>query len=416
MRSLSGRQLQWLLVVLAAAWFGSFVVFPGFFQYFAVEHYGPWFVDSAAILASNDAVARGWDPLRPNPLDLFNRPHVYSHWWLGLHHFGLTRDDTIGFGFLMVVVFLAAALTRLRPQEPRELAWYCAVLGSPGVLLAFNRANNDLLVFTVLAPVVPCLLDDRRLVRIFAVGLVTVAAGLKFYPAVAGVVLLAVGGGTLRESRERILLAVLGLALVGFNLVRDFELIRQLAPQAFGLTTFGARNLPTSLGFADIYGTGFIVIFFSVVIVTAWRWQALGSWSIAPENQAVWLTFVLGAAMLTGCFVAGTNFGYRWVFAIWLAPLLWRLPRDKGAPPAVRRLTGVTAGLLVFSLWADAGASLVIGRLFRGAGPDVVLLAADRFFYAEQPLIWAFFGCLTVFLTHHCRLGLRGLLGLKNGF
>ena len=123
------------------------------------------------------------------------------------------------------------------------------------------------------------------------------------------------------------------------------------------------------------------------------------------------MSFVLGAGLLTGCFFAGTNFGYRWIFALWLAPFLWRIWRNPATPRPVRGLGGVTAGLLLFTLWADALASLVIGRVWRGASPDLVFQIADQFFKAEQPVTWALFVCLLVFLTHFMRLGLKELFG-----
>ena len=396
---------------LVVLWFVGFASNPNLLRFFAVDHYGHWFLDSAAILAANDAVALGLDPHLPNALDVFNRPHVYTHWWLGLHHFGLTRAHNFAFGLLIVAGFFVAALVRLRPREPGELLWYFSVLSAPGVLLAVTRANNDLVVFVVLAPVVPCLLDGRRLVRMFAVVLIGVAAGLKFYPAVAALVLLAPGFSPVRETRERVFLALLVLALVALDLRDDLSVIGGLAPTAFGLTTFGASNLVSAFGLrggADV-ATVFVIVI--ATIATATRWRMLDSWVIAPEDRGAWLSFVLGAGLLTGCFFAGTNFGYRWIFALWLAPFLWRIWRNPATPRPLRGLGGVTAGLLLFTLWADALASLVIGRVWRGASPDLVFQIADQFFKAEQPVTWALFVCLLVFLTHFMRLGLKELFG-----
>jgi hypothetical protein len=404
-------RLQIAFWVLGVLWFVGLASDPNLLRFFAVDHYGRWFLDSAAILAANDAVALGLDPHLPNPLDVFNRPHVYTHWWLGLHHFGLTGAHNFAFGLLIVTGFFVAALVRLRPREPGELLWYFSVLSAPGVLLAVTRANNDLVVFVVLAPVVPCLLDGRRLVRMFAVVLIGVAAGLKFYPAVAALVLLAPGFSPVRETRERVFLAVLVLALVALDLRDDLAVIGRLAPTAFGLTTFGAGNLVSAFGLRGGAGVATVLAIIFVTIATATRWRPLDSWVIAPEDRGAWLSFVLGAGLLTGCFFAGTNFGYRWIFALWLAPFLWRIWRNPATPRPLRGLGGVTAGLLLFTLWADALASLVIGRVWRGASPDLVFQIADQFFKAEQPVTWALFVCLLVFLTHFTRLGLKELFG-----
>ena len=141
--------LRWwlLLGLLAAAYFGFFALHPDLYFSLGVNHYDGWFIDTFALLASNDALARGLDPYAPNPLDYFHRPHVYSHWWLHLRDLGLTRADTLWLGLGLVGTFLVAAMARLRPRTPGQVWWYAAVLCSSPVVLAVDRGNNDLVIF-----------------------------------------------------------------------------------------------------------------------------------------------------------------------------------------------------------------------------------------------------------------------------
>ncbi|MSU24621.1 MAG: hypothetical protein EXS32_12470 [Opitutus sp.] len=405
----SPRWLWGALGVIAAAYFASFAFYPGLFTLLGVNHYGVWFLDSFAILASNDALARGLDPYVPNALDYFNRPHVYSHWWLGLGKLGLTRADNFWLGLSLVIAFFAAAVAWLRPREPRELLWYLAIFCSSPILLAINRANNDLVVFVLLAPVVPLLLHAGRWVRLGAVFLIAVAAGLKFYPAIAGLVLLT--GDDAREGRGRVLIAVVALAVVGANLRPDLAQFGGLAPRAEGLMTFGARNLLEPLGFSGWRATALGLGCAAVVVAAFLRSRRFAGWEIAPGDRADWLAFTLGAALLAGCFFTGTNYAYRFVFALWLAPLLWRLPRDARAPAAVRRLAALTGGLMLYTLWADGVASAALARFHGHVPADTLVRWADRFFLLEQPLVWAFFCCLLGFLAHFARGGLLGRPG-----
>ena len=405
----SPRWLWWLLVVGAGCYFTSFVFYPGLYLAVGTNHYGVWFLDSFAILASNDALTRGHDPFAINPLDYFNRPHVYSHWWLHLRDLGLTRADNIRVGFVIVATFFVTAVARLRPRAPRELLWYLVVLCCSPILLAINRANNDLVVFVLLAPVVPCLLSPHRALRFLPVALVALAAGLKFYPALAALLLLA--GGEVREVRWRVALAVLAFALVGFNVAPDLGRISAYLPKAEGLMTFGAANAFEAAGLtaraAKFAGLGLGIL----VVAALVRGKSFTDWEIRAEDRDTWWSFVLGAVLLTGCFFAGTNYAYRWVFAVWLAPLLWRLPRDEAAPAAVRRLAGVTRVLLVVTLWADPLAGVVLTTLAGHVPGEAIMRAADRVFAFEQPLVWAFFICLLAFLTHFAREGLHRLRG-----
>ena len=399
------RRLQWLLLIFAACYFALFACYPGLFFSLGVNQGRVWFLDSFAILASNDALARGQDPFAINPLDYFSRPHVYSHWWLHLRDFGLTRADNLRVGFVIVATFVVAMGARLRPREPRELLWYLVVVCCSPILLAINRANNDLVIFVLLAPVVPCLLSPHRTLRFLPVGLIALAAGLKFYPALAALILLA--GGTGREVRWRVGLGALALALVGFNVAPDLGRISAYLPKAEGLMTFGAADLFAFAGLTARAAPFTSLGLGALVMAGLLRWKKISSWEIRAGDRDAWWSFVLGAVLLTGCFFAGTNYAYRWVFAVWLAPLLWRLPRDAAAPAAVRRLARVTRVLLVVTLWADPLAAVALTTLAGHVPAEAIMRAADRYFAFEQPVVWAFFICLLGFLTHFVRENLR---------
>ena len=408
MSAIPARRLGCYLGVLAACYFAVFVAYPRLFVFAGVNHYGVLFLDLYAVLASSDAAALGLDPYAANPLDYFHRPHIYSPWWLHLHDLGLTRADDFRLGLGLVVLFLFLAVRRLRPASAGELGWQLVILCASPVLLAVNRANNDLVIFVLLAPVVPCLLSPRRVVRFAAIGLVALAAGLKFYPAVAALVLVA--GAEPREARRRVIAAVLALAFVALTATVDLGRVSTLLPKAEGVMTFGAENLFESLGLA-VKSAQRASVALGLALAGAFVvMKPFAGWKIAEADRDAWWSFVLAAALLTGCFFSGTNYAYRWVFALWLAPLLWRLPRDAAAPVAVRRLALITAVLLPLMLWGDPLACAII-LLFK-AGLPVAVLAhrADVFFAAEQPLVWAFFGCLLGFLVHFLTDALRNLV------
>jgi hypothetical protein len=405
----SPQRLWWLMVAFVGAWYLSFIYFPEMHLFVGVNHMGKWFLDTYAILASNDALSLGRDPWAYNPLDPLGRPHVYSHWWLHLRDLGLTREHNFWVGMTLVGSFLAAALVRLRPRTPGELIWYLAFLGSSAIVLAVDRANNDLAVFAVLAPVVPCLLSERAGVRLIAALLIGVAAGLKFYPAAAGLVLLAGSENGARDTRWRIGLGAVVLALVGLNVAPDIVKFAPVAPKAEGIMTFGAANIFEAMGMSKRAGLLASAVLGVGAFAVWWRTRMFDGWTIARERRGEWWSFVLGAALLTGCFFAGTNFAYRWVFALWLAPLLWRLPGDDTVPAGVRRFVRWTRGLLIFGLWADPVLSAVLAHLTKRVPFPTLERWANTFFVCEQPVIWALFVCLLGFLVHFTRDGLRGL-------
>ena len=387
---------------------GGFVVVHAFFLlwpqalfYAGLRDYGVRFLDLFAILASNDALARGLDVHAMNPLDYLQRSHVYSHWWLHLGKLGLTRADNGWLGLAVVVAFGAVVLATLRPRSAGEAAWYLALGCSPPVLLAVNRANNDLIVFLVLAAVVPCLARPETVARLGAVLAVAVAAALKYYPAAAAVVVF--GGAGRREIPLRAGLTVLALVAVGLGVAADLAAFGVVGPKPTGLLTFGAANLPGVFG---VTGPTVLVLaggWLGVGWVLGWRWAQrypdTTEWAGRPDGWR----FVLGAILLAGCFVAGKNYAYRWIFALWLAPLLWQQGWNPGVSAGTRSLARITGGALLAAVWLGGVVSLAAALAARSLPLDRVLPWVKVGEVAEQLAVWVVFAGCALYLGGYGR-------------
>ena len=398
------RGLWWLLLLGGGAVYGFFGYWPWYLRRLGVSYLGAWFLDLYAIMAANDAVAAGVDPYVPNVFDPLHRPHCYTHWWLVLGRLGLTREDTLWLGIVLCGAFFVAAVAWLRPRQGGEVAWYLIGLASPPILLALERGNNDLAVFVALAPVVPCLLSPRAWVRSLAIGGIVAAAALKAYPLVALPILLA--GADARDTRRLLLLGGIVVLIVLPDMVMDFPRYTAVLPHPRGILTMGSQNLFLVFGAPLSASRVLGPVGGLAAIAILWRANLFAAWKIAPPERGAWLSFVLGALVLTGCFFAGASFAYRWVFAVWMLPLLWRLPRDLTAPRLVRHVSTATGVLLITALWADAGVGATL-EIVDGAGlsREQLMTMADRFFAWEQPVTWALFLCLLAFLTHFAREG-----------
>jgi hypothetical protein len=101
----------------------------------------------------------------------------------------------------------------------------------------------------------------------------------------------------------------------------------------------------------------------------------------AEDDLGGRVAMTLGAALLVFCFLGTINFGYRWVFALWLAPWLWS---HRQGSPAAR----AAVWLLPLILWHDGLLCLATNLWFphlRQEQYDRILVAWRL---ATEPLVW----------------------------
>lgn len=338
---------------LTAGCYLGLLVWPDFMAAIGAGHAGVWFLDINTLLASNDAVTRGLNPYLPNPLDYTGDPHVYSDWWLQLRHLGLGRKDRLWLGAVINGLFFIAIFWRLRARSFREMLVLWLMVFSPPLILGFNRANPDLLVYALLAPVVWALSSRRWPVQALGYGLVTLAIGLKYYPVVACGLIVCTARSRGELGRLAAAWVVVGLALA-LNLHDDVGRSSGLMTAQAGFYTFGAAALAANLGHGGlILGTG------TLLALAAF---AFGWWSpvfaAGEVDEVDRVEFVLGAGLIVVCFFLTISYTYRLVFTLMTLPWLFQLTR--GRSPRSRRYAWMVLGTSGVLLWSDGWSALVI--------------------------------------------------------
>lgn len=382
-------QPRWLLLALVAVGVLAAIRLPRVFDRLGLPDYGHWFLDSYAILAANDAVTAGLDPYASIPLDILKRKHVYSDWWLGLRHLGITRRDNFVFGGLCGLGFLAVALAGLRPHTWRETFFAAVVVLSPPVLLALNRANNDLVIFTLLG--LPLLLGRTRpsvAAGALLAAAIVAAAGLKYYPVVA-VAALPLVYPVRRHGWW--LGAAAGIGGIAALWAERGSLARGAFAFPESVHLFGSPELWRDLGL----GRGpVIALSAGLIALVAWRLARRGvTRGLADDSGddfATRGTFAVGALLLLGCFLAGTSFAYRWIFALWLCPWLWANVRNGRGAPAAR----LTLGLILAGMWHDGLYCLVLNTWML----RVPAWSETAWRYVTQPVDWLLMALLAGWL------------------
>jgi hypothetical protein len=265
-------------------------------------------------------------------------------------------------GLCLAVSFFVALAVLPPPRSAKELLPRLVATLSPVTALAVERANTDLLMFLIAAAAGVLLLGPLRR-RAAGYAMIIIAGLLKIYPLVLMVL-------TLRE-RPRVFLLVNGAAaamVLATGVYFHGELVKILLLQSIPTSgpfssAFGAHYLPDVIaGMVGMLHPGFplrlvrLAIFVSLFLAMAgWffcivRWR---DWRSAltrlPESEKMFL--LIGAALIAGCFFAGTNIGYRGIHLLFTLPGLLAMARMED-DIRVRRMAVQGCVLVVALTWA----------------------------------------------------------------
>jgi Glycosyltransferase family 87 len=372
---LDGRRDGRVLVAAAlACYFGAVLTVSlatddfDVWRYLGVVHIKGPFEDMRVITSGWECTRRGIDVLAENPCDPFHREMNYPRIWMGLAPLGLGQGSTVALSLgewaaFYVAVFLSAGRLTLG-----EGIVYTAVLLSPSIMLGVASANNDLLIFALVAAAVAALHARGSVIRAASYGLFLLAAMLKLYPVFAFTVLL-------RQASRRAVLAlafsVILFALYVAATLDDLRLIDKGTPRPTRIA-YGAGVLAKGVEdrFAHLPGGGVLaesptraLLYVGSLLLAAglavWFAGRLRPMPEVAKTDRTFDAFLAGASIYVGTFaVPGTNWDYRLMFLLLTLPQLFRW--IKGVGP-----------LATASAWALAG---VLGTLWLSRLPWILPL------------------------------------------
>ncbi len=347
-----------LLVLLTMTGWGAGGLWPSLLGTLGILGYGnTQFLDSYAVLAAVDAVRAGADPHGFNPLDPLLRGHVYSDWWLALRWLGLTRAHNFLIGLTWIAGFALTAWATARPRRICETFWLAALLLSPPFFLAVERANNDLVIFILLAGCGWPVSSPARWPRWVALGCLGLATGLKYFPAAAALGFLWVR--PVRRMPAMFLAALVVVALALVSVWPDINRSRFIIPST--VHAMGAPLWWREFGWADSASA----LPSLLLIVGAALSLALARVTVGLLNQGSpteRLRAALGAIVLLTCFISGVNYAYRWIFIIWPAIWLWRQAIDPALAVRARWVAWVACVTIFLCLWLDGLLCFIINQ------------------------------------------------------
>ena len=328
--------------------------------FIGVPRMEPLFADLHAILSARECHARGVDVFNSNPCDVMGRIHVYGSIWLGFKGWNVNAPLWL-WGATVNAVFMISAVGIIKPSSITELFISCLILFSPAVTLAIERANNDIVIF-VLVLISAALLSSQHLIhRVFAVLTIYLAALLKIYPSILfGTTLIAIK--TTRKEFALILAASLLLITWWFTVyANEILLLQGIVPKPLDHYVTGAKALFTYIGrpFPEVLSIsfpGFLVIFFAVVIACAiWLVYLLNKKNFSASiSKTNYILFVFGFSILLFTYAINTNYDYRWIFFIFLVPLLFEIKKSAQATGLGVKLVWLCLICAFVIIWTEA--------------------------------------------------------------
>jgi hypothetical protein len=329
----------------------------------------PVFSDLDAVLLGIRQQAAGIDPfVTRDP----TYPWAYPRLWLQLRHLGAQNLPLAPAGAVLGALWLLATVGLFRLRRPGLAFTLTALLFTPPVLLALERANVDLLIYLVC--VAAALATTSPRFSAFAPWLLVVAALLKIYPAAA----LTMGLVERSPIRRRHWIAASAFVAIWWGLhVDELQAISGrvdlVLGGGFGHAILPLRYAPYLANFTGIelsrgllFGLSLTAFIVAVGLAAHWGRSLTDSISRcgAPAHERA--LFVLAAAICVGSFALGHNFAYRFIFALPALPMLWRIVTHDELPRPALRWAALGVGCMVLAffgpIWGH-GRSFIVAQV-----------------------------------------------------
>jgi hypothetical protein len=326
------------------------------------------FGDMRVITAGAECIRLGYDVLIENPCDPWKRPMNYPRIWSVLASWGLDQSHTAILGILCGLLFFTLTLITINRLNYIEALFYVLIVCSPSIMLAVERGNNDLIIFTLLALSLLIMKSRSLSWRSFSYIIILFASILKLYP------IFSLTSAYKEEPKNFASIFMGILTAFGIYVTLNFEslkLVRKATTttqdRAYGgmiifdnlfkgldilLQKYFHTNILNSINEAKL-----VIFILSVFIILLIAFLLAKTSNALYENTTALIVdhidaFRTGSSIYLGTFLIGYNGDYRLIFLVFTIPqiLLWLKNRSCLAPISALGLTGIT-----LTLWLSRG-------------------------------------------------------------
>ncbi len=284
----------------------------------------PTFSDTLMITEAIDCLLHGQDPYFVRDYDPLRRVYNYPPIWLDLRYLGVTSRTTNVVGIVFACMALAALLILFRAKRKISAAVVFLSLLCRPLLVAIERGNCDLVIFSLLVFGFFLIERQSEKIRSAATGaLLVVLTVLKIYPVVAVSVL----ARTRRSILTALLTGVVAIGALVLTAGHRLSLVRANTPQN---TMFSFGAYPFFLAMAEHTMKGMVpkimdhhaiaamgaMLIAVVSICFGWKFRdRLDRFLPRLEfSSARGCIAISGLAIFCFTFLRGASYSYRLIF------------------------------------------------------------------------------------------------------
>jgi hypothetical protein len=311
-----------LFAILISAVFLSLNYFSAW-NVWGVQSYCILFPDLHVLLCSIDAHFAGFNAFSENPFCEWNIPHVYSRLWFYFHYIGFSDSNRIIIGISILSIFIGATGKILSKNKICGLFFIL----SPAFLLAIERCNNDLIIFTLLLFPTFKIQDTKLLPTISTHLFLILVVSLKYYPIACALIFF------FRNEKLRLRLLHVSIQCTFFIIwmihVKS-DLISQMnfIPNPGYAWSFGFELLNSLTSNLLNIESQISYILLGILTIAYMCRACLKMHNLLFFEEFIKIKqiyidmFIVGSSILCFCYFVKTSFDHRMIYFIFCIPLL----------------------------------------------------------------------------------------------
>ena len=334
--------LGWGAILVSVVFFG----WSDTWSMLSVPSMYPEFADMRTVQGALSSQHQNLNPQLINPGDPWNRPMNYPSVWISIAKvFGLNDSlNFLVFVSIMVGIFLACCYTLLATYPSFTLLLMCF---SGCTLLAVERGNNDVLIFSILYVTAISGVRTNAIAIFFA-------TSLKIFP------LLTVPAFC-RSLKHGFIIVIAVIAALAF-IWPELSNIKSETPSSASFS-YGSASLTAAFRMLGFHVPGIIIstcllgASLTLLCLQGVRTATSATGASSGEQQM----FLIGALVYCGTFVLSSNWDYRIIFLMFCVPYINKMS-----------LRGLSIAISIFLVVAANQAPLYLLLGLAGAGLNLI--------------------------------------------